>query len=150
MASLRCTFCSCSLTAAFYFFILIKDIAKIKIRNIPLGYNLYAFSQLKNYKLVFQILQKYVIYCTTWDILSVISVCKVMSEVMRHALVNTFRSRASRPSWDPRTSRWSGRSDGTRVSFLTCSQSDIRERLAFMCAVCHPYSYIKASSQPDI
>lgn len=52
----------------------------------------------------------------------------VMSEVWReHIYVNTFMSRTTRPSRASWSSRRSGRSDGTHVSFLTCGRSDIRK-----------------------
>lgn len=81
---------------------------------------LYAFSWLTNSKPVFSNVKK---SCCVGYLYA-----SVMSEVWReHIYVNTFRSRTTRPSWASWSSRRSGRSDGTHVSFVTCSRSDIRK-----------------------
>lgn len=82
---------------------------------------LYALSWLTNSKPVFSNVKRIWI-CVGYLYAS------IMSEVWReHIYVNTFMSRTTRPSRASWSSRRSGRSDGTHVSFLTCGRSDIRK-----------------------
>lgn len=50
-----------------------------------------------------------------------------LKTMLRFCYVSTFRSRATRQSWSSWSSRRSRTSNGTWVSFLTCSQSNIRD-----------------------